>query len=38
VGTHHYRFLVDGQWQEDRACALREGKLCGSQNDIRSVA
>jgi 1,4-alpha-glucan branching enzyme len=38
AGTHHYRFLVDGQWQDDPACPLHEPNPFGTQNDIRVVA
>jgi 1,4-alpha-glucan branching enzyme len=37
-GTHHYRFLVDGQWRDDPACTLREPNPFGSENMMRQVA
>jgi 1,4-alpha-glucan branching enzyme len=37
-GTHHYRFLVDGQWRDDPECALHMPNPFGSQNSIRKVA
>lgn len=37
-GTHHYRFLVDGQWWDDPDCALREPNPYGSQNSVRQVS
>ena len=36
-GTHHYRFLVDGQWRDDPECALRVDNPYGSQNAVRQV-
>ena len=38
VGTHHYRFLVDGEWRDDPACTLREPNPYGSENMMRPVA
>ena len=38
TGTHHYRFLVDGQWQDDPECTLRLPNPFGSENMIRQVA
>jgi 1,4-alpha-glucan branching enzyme len=37
-GTHHYRFLVDGEWRDDPECALRAQNPYGSQNMMRQVA
>jgi len=37
-GTYHYRFLVDGQWQDDPECTLRLPNPFGSENMIREVA
>jgi 1,4-alpha-glucan branching enzyme len=37
-GTHHYRFLVDGQWRDDPECALHVPNEFGSQNAVRQVA
>lgn len=36
-GTHHYRFLVDGQWQDDPECELRVPNPYGGHNSVRSV-
>ena len=36
-GTHHYRFLVDGQWQDDPDCAQRAPNPFGSQDMLRQV-
>jgi 1,4-alpha-glucan branching enzyme len=36
-GAHYYRFIVDGQWCEDPACALRAPNPYGSQNSVRQV-
>lgn len=37
-GTHHYRFLVDGQWRDDPDCILRAPNPFGSDNMTRQVA
>ena len=37
-GTHHYRFLVDGQWHDDPECTIRVPNPFGSENMIREVA
>lgn len=37
-GTYHYRFLVDGQWQDDPECTLRVANPFGSENMIREVS
>ncbi len=36
-GTHHYRFIVDGEWQDDPACAIRVPNPFGGQNMVRRV-
>ena len=36
-GTHHYRFLVDGQWSDDPECTLREPNPYGGENMMRHV-
>jgi 1,4-alpha-glucan branching enzyme len=36
-GAHHYRFLVDGQWQDDPDCALRVPNPYGSADMVRQV-
>lgn len=37
-GTHHYRFLVDGQWHDDPDCILRSPNPFGSEDMMRQVA
>jgi 1,4-alpha-glucan branching enzyme len=37
-GTHQYRFLVDGEWQDDPECRLRVSNPFGSEDAIREVA
>ncbi len=37
-GTHHYRFLVDGQWRDDPECALHVQNPFGGQNAVCQVA
>jgi 1,4-alpha-glucan branching enzyme len=37
-GTHHYRFLVDGQWRDDPECVLREPNPFGGEDMTRQVA
>ena len=37
-GTHHYRFLVDGEWRDDPECTLRTPNPFGSENMTRQVA
>lgn len=37
-GVHHYRFIVDGQWQDDPECELRVPNPYGGHNAVRSVA
>lgn len=36
-GSHHYRFLVDGQWHDDPACARRVPNPYGGQNAVCEV-
>ena len=36
-GTHHYRFIVDGQWCDDPECTLRVGNPYGTQDSVRQV-
>jgi 1,4-alpha-glucan branching enzyme len=36
-GTHGYRFIVDGEWQDDPTCTLRVANPYGSQNMLRQV-
>lgn len=35
--THHYRFIVDDQWHDDPACALRVANPYGTENSVRQV-
>ena len=37
-GTHHYRFLVDGEWRDDPECTLRTPNPFGGENMARQVA
>jgi 1,4-alpha-glucan branching enzyme len=37
-GTHHYRFLVDGEWRDDPECTVRVPNPFGSQNSVLKVA
>ena len=37
-GTHHYRFLVDGEWRDDPDCTLHESNPYGGENMARKVA
>ena len=37
-GKHQYRFLVDGQWQNDPECQLYVANPFGSQDAVRQVA
>ena len=37
-GVHHYRFLVDGEWQDDPECTLRIPNPYGTQNAVVNVA
>ena len=36
-GTHHYRFLVDGQWHDDPECTLRVTNPFGNENMVCEV-
>lgn len=36
-GTHHYRFVVDGEWRDDPECTLRVQNPFGSHNSVRKV-
>jgi len=36
-GSHEYRFMVDGQWQDDIECQQRKPNGFGQQNCIRQV-
>ncbi len=37
-GRYEYRFRVDGQWQDDPACAERVNNAFGTQNSVRVIA
>ena len=37
-GTYHYRFILDGQWQNDPGCTLRVANPYGSEDAVRQVA
>jgi 1,4-alpha-glucan branching enzyme len=37
AGEYQYRFLVDGQWQDDAQCPDRRDNGFGQQNCIRQV-
>ena len=36
-GTHHYRFLVDGEWRDDPECTVRVANPFGSENSVRVI-
>jgi len=36
-GTHHYRFLVNGQWRDDPECTVRVANPFGTENAVRNV-
>lgn len=36
-GTHHYRFVVDGEWCDDPDCTVRVPNAFGSHNMVREV-
>ena len=37
-GTYHYRFIVDGEWQDDPECTLRVPNPFGTQNCVIQVS
>ena len=37
-GSHHYRFLVDGEWRDDPECTIRLTNPYGSQNSVRVIS
>jgi 1,4-alpha-glucan branching enzyme len=37
-GTHHYRFIVDGEWRDDPECMLRVANPYGTQDTVRQIA
>ncbi len=36
-GTHHYRFIVDGEWCDDPECAMQVPNAYGTRNSVRQV-
>lgn len=36
-GTHHYRFLVDGQWRDDPQSSMHIPNPYGGQDCVRQV-
>lgn len=36
-GKHNYRFLLNGQWQDDPACTIRVANPFGRENMVREV-
>lgn len=36
-GTHHYRFMVDGEWRDDPECTVRVPNPFGGDNMVRKV-
>ena len=38
AGTHHYRFLVDGQWRDDPECTVKVPNAFGSEDSVREVS
>jgi 1,4-alpha-glucan branching enzyme len=36
-GTYHYRFVVDGEWQDDPECNVRVQNQFGTQNDVVQI-
>lgn len=36
-GKHNYRFIVDGQWQDDPDCTVRVANPYGGHNMVRTV-
>jgi 1,4-alpha-glucan branching enzyme len=36
-GTHHYRFLVDGEWRDDPESDLRVPNPFGTQNSVAQI-
>jgi len=36
-GTHHYRFLVDGEWRDDPECTIRVPNPYGTQDNLVQV-
>ena len=38
AGCYQYRFLVDGQWQDDPACTTRVPSPFGVENCVRQLS
>lgn len=36
-GTHHYRFIVDGEWCDDPECKVRVKNPYGTLNDVIQI-
>jgi len=36
-GTYHYRFVVDGEWQDDPECKVRVQNPFGTQNSVVEI-
>ncbi len=36
-GTHEYRFIVDGQWQDDPECPTRVPNGLGTENCVKQI-
>jgi 1,4-alpha-glucan branching enzyme len=36
-GTHHYRFIIDGEWRDDPDCELSVRNPYGTQNAVIQV-
>ena len=36
-GAHHYRFLVNGEWQNDPECPLQTPNPFGGNDSVREV-
>ncbi len=36
-GSHHYRFMVDGQWRDDPECSMHVPNAEGGQAMVRQV-
>ncbi|HEY0455764.1 MAG TPA: isoamylase early set domain-containing protein [Verrucomicrobiae bacterium] len=36
-GTYEYRFIVDGEWQDDPNCPTRRANSFGAMNCVREV-
>lgn len=37
-GSHHYRFIVDGQWYDDPECPLQVTNPYGTHDSVRQVS